>query len=132
MAFGVTNEFQEMKVGMGLGLAPQPQHPLEIKATAENTAAPQKVEVEGVKKASNANVVDNAAITGGNLRNDYKGPEATPKGDISYGANVLGKATIELFGALRDKSEEPAIEAPENQQLAMAAPQQKYVAPFGL
>ena len=128
MALGVTREFEEMKVGMGLAL--QPQHPLEIKPVAQNIAVSQKIEPDGVKPVANPNILDDAVTTGGTLRNYYyKDPEATPKSDISYGANVLGKATMELFGALGSKADEPAIPTPENPQLAMARPAP---APFGM
>lgn len=51
-------------------------------------------------------LVEDVAITSQNLRNDYKGPEATPKGDISYMSDTIGKATTELFGALSTKTPE--------------------------
>lgn len=131
MAIGVTNEFEEMKVGMGL--APLPQHPLEIKSMLENAPVVQKSEQGNVKPVANPNILDDAVTTGGTLRHYYyKDPEATPKSDISYGADVLGKATMELFGALGSKADEPDVATPENPQLAMATPAQKYTAPFGL
>jgi hypothetical protein len=97
MAIGVTNEFEEMKVGMGL--APQPQHPLEIKPVAENVPVVKKIEADGVTNNTTAIVLDNAAIAGNNLRNDYS-QNMGRTSDIAFGMKAIGKDFGELGKSL--------------------------------
>jgi hypothetical protein len=98
---------------------------------------PEVGQAPAVKAPTPATVHDLASLAGNNLRNDYKMPDAAPKGDINYAATSLGNTMKEtvtgLFGALKSKDPEVSGGQPDmDPQQHMAAASVARPPAFGL
>lgn len=87
---------------------------------------PDVGERPNVKTPTPATVYDSANLAGGNLRNDYKTPDAAPRGEINYAVSAFGNTMKEtvtgLFGALTsNKSDLPGDQPGMDPQQSVAA-----------
>jgi hypothetical protein len=148
MAFGVANEFEASKMDMGLSpLAQLPENTekFELTTTFRQQATnwdykgpSQEIVKAPEVRAADPYIVGEVGTAGSSLRGiDGLTPSSggVMSGFKEIGMEIgkdVGELGKEIFSLFSSKPEEPAI-APENAQLAQAAPpQRQYTPPLGL
>lgn len=132
----LTNEFSEMKVGMGISSFPVNQEKIE-QAVVRPEIQGQEIKAVSPTTTPITLSAGTGRMAGDNISTQYKG-EFGPKGDMNYACTSLTdnlkEAMTGLFGALGSKADEPAVTPENNPQLALAqpAPQQNFRMPFGM